>query len=170
MNALAWRIAPYLAAALFVGGVLFVAYSFGVERTEDRYEQQISEDKLKHAQEINAINEAHRLHERKAAEDLAAVGITHQEAIQHEKADADRIITDLRSGAVRMRNRLAFTQYGTSGLPAAAAATGQRDGPQGVGLQTADAELVLRIASDADQVADQLRACQAVVRADRVKP
>jgi prophage endopeptidase len=169
-------IAPYAIAVGIVAAILFGAYWFGVEVTTNEYTGRISQieadaaTKLAKANaDLASMQAKYRAQERDNTENMSAVDAAHQQAIHDTKITFENTIAGLRAGTIRLRGNLAASEFAAAGssLPSTGTGTGQRDAAKGVGLQQADAELVLRIASEADAVADQLRACQAVVRADR---
>lgn len=82
------------------------------------------------------------------------------------KAQVDGLVAGVRDGTVRVLPR--FT---CPAIPAAAARAGAggSDASSPRGLSAADAEFLVRFAGDADDVARQLAACQAVVAADRAQ-
>lgn len=124
-----------------------------------------ADTKAKHAKVLanlaeltrKAADEA-RAKERAHAAALSAIDQQHQEALTRVQTDHDRLVADLRRGAVRLREPWA--------CPAAvsnpAAAAGQRDAAAERRIEAAAA--VVRVGAEADA---QLAACQAVVRQDR---
>ena len=77
-------------------------------------------------------------------------------------AKRDRTIADLRSGAVRLRQK--FTCPAQSGvLPQAAAGQPGDQSASGGGLSEQAAEFLIRFASDADKAVNTLTACQAAL-------
>ncbi|MDR2838111.1 MAG: lysis protein [Azonexus sp.] len=119
---------------------------------------------------IIKLEENARATERAHAQSMAAASAQYQESLQHEKATKDRVIADLRAGALRLR----FPAANTAGERAdgdTTAALGPSaagcDGGAGGELSLAVAEFFVGLASEADEVVHQLAACQAVVIADR---
>lgn len=107
----------------------------------------------------DASERARRL-EQQHAEDMAAIATRYEQ----EKRDAtqaayDRALADVRAGRVRLREhwRCPVPAAATPGAPA-----GERD--DAAGLREQAAARVVRIGAEADA---QLRACQAVIAADR---
>lgn len=98
--------------------------------------------------------------ERARADRLSEIGETHEQ----DRADAETVpaavAADLRAGNLRLRQQWAGCE--TSRLSDAAAAAAERDAL--AKLRDEAAGRIVRIGRDAD---DQLRACQAVIRADR---
>ena len=105
-------------------------------------------------------SEAARAEEQQSAATMATIGDQNEEDRQAAEAVPDAVVADLRAGNLRLRNDLATCT--TARLSQAVAGTVERDA--GAQLREEVAGAAVRIAVDAD---DQLRACQAVVRADR---
>lgn len=104
--------------------------------------------------------QAARATEHKQADTLATIGVRHEEDRAAAPAVADAVVAGLRDGTLRLRNDLAACHTGR--LSETAAGTLERDAA--TQRREEFAGRVVRIGRDAD---DQLRACQAVVRADR---
>lgn len=101
-----------------------------------------------------------RATEQNLAENLAAIGVKHEEDRAAAPAVADAVVADVRTGDLRLRDGWAGCE--TQRLSDAAAAALERDA---AAERRADfAGAVVRAGRDAD---DQLRACQAVIAADR---
>lgn len=113
------------------------------------------------AAQVDQVNET-RATEHHQAETMATIGAKHEEDRAAAPAVADAVVADLRSGALRLRNDLAACH--TDLLSQAAAGTLERDAATQRRENFAGA--VVRAGRDAD---DQLRACQAVVAADRAE-
>lgn len=101
-----------------------------------------------------------RAAEHKAALLIDAIGTTHEEARQEAESVPAAVVSDLRAGNVRLRSEWAGCE--TQRLSDASAAARERDALAASREQLAGE--IVRIGRDAD---DQLRACQAVIRADR---
>ena len=120
---------------------------------------------------IQQLEEQGRVKERQHAQDMAVAEADYQEGLKHERAAKDRVIADLRSGALRLR--VAVTEANNtdnnSGNAAATLGTGTAggDGAARAELSDAAAEFLVGLAGEADEVTRQLSACQAVVVADR---
>ncbi len=108
---------------------------------------------------VDQVNEARAI-EHSQADTMATIGAKHEDDRAAAPAVADAVVADLRSGALRLRNDLAACH--TDLLSKAAAGTLERDAA--TQRREEFASRVVRIGRDAD---DQLRACQAVIQADR---
>jgi len=108
---------------------------------------------------VEQVNQT-RATEHTQADKLAAIGVKHEEDRAAAPAVADAVVADVRAGDLRLRDGWAGCE--TRRLSDAAAAAVERDA---AAQRRADfAGAVVRAGRDAD---DQLRACQAVVAADR---
>jgi len=108
---------------------------------------------------VEQVNKA-RATEHTQAETMVTIGAKHEEDRAAAPAVVDAVVADLRSGALRLRNDLAACH--TDLLSQTAAGTLERDAA--TQRREEFAGRVVRIGRDAD---DQLRACQAVIQADR---
>lgn len=117
---------------------------------------------------IKELEEQARASERKHAQDMADASTTYQKDLKHEKAEKDRVIADLRRGNLRLH--IAVTSP-VSAAGDSATAPGTRaarcDGETRGELSLEASEFLVGLASESDEVAHQLTACQAVVNADR---
>ena len=98
--------------------------------------------------------------ERAKARALADIGTQHEEARREAETVPAAVAADLRAGNLRLRKEWAGCE--TQRLSDAAAATLERDAL--AQLRDEAAGRIVRVGRDAD---DQLRACQAVILADR---
>lgn len=161
------RLLPYVAVVLFVGAALYGAYHHGVSVTADHYQRVITQQDADNSKALAAEQLRYRGLEQQHAADIAAIDQQHQQAIENEITSRDRTIADLRAGAVGLRDKFTTCQRTRGATAPAGTSASQRDAAASIELQRADAEFLVSIASEADRVADQLRACQGVVRADR---
>jgi hypothetical protein len=111
------------------------------------------------AAQVDEVNET-RATEHHQADTMASIGAKHEEDRAAAPAVADVVVADLRSGALRLRHDLAACH--TDLLSQTAAGALERDAA--TERREEFASRVVRIGRDAD---DQLRACQAVIAADR---
>jgi len=108
---------------------------------------------------VQQVNDT-RATEHHQAEELAAIGETHEKDRAAAEAVPAAVAAELRDGSLQLRHDLAACN--TSLLSQAAASAGQRDAPADLGVTLAGP--AIGIGRDAD---DQLRACQAVIMSDR---
>ncbi|MDM5178503.1 lysis system i-spanin subunit Rz [Massilia sp. DJPM01] len=166
----------YGVAIGLTGAAFVISFSFGHRVANLDYTAKLATI----TQQVAMQNEAHatrradleaqvRQSERARADEMAAIDQRHQEDIANREAISNRTIADLRSGVTGLRSKFTRCQRapGSNG-PAPTTSTGSSDATASIELRSEDASFLIRFASEADQVADQLRACQAVVRADRM--
>lgn len=167
----------WLAVLLLIAVVLAVFYSYGQqqfglgEKAERatwlaRENAQLTKANAK----IKQLEEKYRQREQDAADALAVISTQYQKDLNHVKTEKDRVIAALRGGAFRLRIPVAasLSAYGGSAAEAAAPACG-RDGGARAELSIEASEFLVGLASEADEVAKQLGACQAAINADRTK-
>ena len=119
---------------------------------------------------IQAAQAAARASEQKYAAGLATISTTYQEALTHAQTQHTADLAAIRSGALRLRVQYpaaASVLPGDGSASTTAATAGGRDGSQGSDLPGAVAVDLLTLADDADNIARQLAACQAVIVQDR---
>ncbi|UXA66023.1 hypothetical protein [Xanthomonas prunicola] len=129
----------------------------------DRAEGAASEQKAGTALGALAGEQAARATEHQQAETLSSIGEKHEQDRETAQAVPDAVVAELRSGALKLRDGWASCE--TQRLTEASAGAAERD----AAAERRDefAGSVVRVGRDAD---DQLRACQAVVAADRGSP
>lgn len=136
--------------------VFFIAWSWRGSRCEVATSGQTAATATAAVDQVNDT----RATEHAQADKMAAIGESHEKDRAAAPAVADAVVAGLRSGALRLRNDLAACH--TDLLSQTAAGVLERDAAAQRRAEFAGA--VVRAGRDAD---DQLRACQAVVAADR---
>ena len=128
-----------------------------------------NELKLANAHILN-LETAYRAAEQQYAQNQADISTKYQKEQQDAKRKTDALFASYRAGTFRLRDPGASgknTCGGASGQ--AATGTGGRDGSTTGELSGAAAEFLLGLTGEADAVAIQLSACQAVIVSDRSK-
>jgi hypothetical protein len=159
------RAAPYLAAVAAVIGLGTYVHHHGVEsgraEVQARFDLHLRQD----AEAIAAENAKDRAKEEATQAAFARVDQQHQETLKNAQAEYEKIIASLKSGAVRVRdNRAAVCRSEASPTPASPGSDQPGARSQ---LSEPDAEFLLSIGREADQVVTQLQACQALLKAER---
>lgn len=167
MPALLIRYAPHLVALACCAALLFGAYSHGVSTTDTAWQAKHNAALAKANQAAAEAQAGAREAERRAAEEINAIEGKLHDQEQAAAAERDRLLADLESGAVRLRDRFTCP---AGGVPGTAANPGQREPGKVGGLQQADVRLLVRLANEADAVTRQLQACQAILKSDRAVP
>jgi len=114
--------------------------------------------------------QAARNTEEKRVADMSALDAQYTKEMNDAKANADRVIADLRSGAVQLRQRFTCKPGSTSATGKAGASASLGVGQPACGLSAEDAGFLVSEAKRADSVVVQLQACQAIVKTDRYAP
>lgn len=174
------RALPYVLVLAAVAAVLLGAYAFGshvehqgrvaeVAGLKQQQQKALTDIDAAHRTQLQAATDLVRATELQAAERMAAMDKQKTKELNDAKNAAATDLAALRSGGIRVRDELACAGAGGAGGGASQAATGTGLGhatPAG-GLQDADAEFLLRVGAEADEVTLQLQACQAIVTQDR---
>lgn len=160
-----------LAGALLGGWSLDRAgYRRGVLAAELRYAARDADAAREAAVRIHTLQSQARAAEQAAAQRLAAVSTDYQRRLANAATENERMRRALAAGDLRLRFPRAEpgpadgARGGTAETGTAAAGC---NGPEAGELPRAVALDLWQLAADADAVAEQLAACQAVIRADR---
>jgi hypothetical protein len=160
---------PYVLAALVASLAALLGLWGWAELRGARAQTALAELARDHAQQQSAMaaeiqrlqDEAVQL-EREAAQELAALSARHAQETRDAQAITDRTLADLRSGTLRLRQRLAAAHCDT--VPGAAAGADGGDAAGGTGLRPEDADFLVRESARADSVVRRLTLCQDTIR------
>lgn len=151
------RIAAAVAAfALWSAAMFGAGWAWRGDRAEGREADQRAAGAEAVAAQVNQT----RATEHTQAETLAAIGAKHEEDRTAAAAVPAAVVAGVRDGSLQLRDDLATCN--TARLSQAVAGTIERD--QAAQLRAEVAGALVQIGRDAD---DHVRACQAVIRADR---
>lgn len=163
-----YTIGVAVALCLLLFATHFIAYEHGHKVGDMAAREELNQALEIQRERAEAAEQQTRDLEAKHRTDMAAADQRLTEALNDEREKSEAAVAAVRAGTVRVRDRFTCTATGSGQLPNTGTGTGPGDGaPTQRGLQAADIELVLRLAGEADEVAQRLRACQAIVRADR---
>ncbi|WP_099539884.1 lysis system i-spanin subunit Rz [Stenotrophomonas maltophilia] len=149
-------------AVVVVGLGLWSAAMFGAgwtwrgDRAEESEANQRGASALAVAEQVNQA----RAVEHRQADSLATIGAKHEEDRAAAETVPAAVVADLRAGRLQLRNDLATCH--TARLSEAAAGAVERDARAELRPEVVGA--AVRIVTDAE---DHVRACQAVIAADR---
>lgn len=146
----------FLVVAVWSAGMFGAGWAWRGDRAEGVEARQQADARAAQVEQVNQT----RATEHTQADTMATIGANHEEDRAASPAVADAVVAGLRDGTLRLRNDLAACHTGL--LSQAAAGTLERDAA--TQRREEFAGRVVRIGRDAD---DQLRACQAVIQADR---
>jgi len=125
---------------------------------------------LKEAQALNkeivSLQQRARKAEAAHAMALQSVSTSYQEKLNEVKRDKDKFVADVRRGAIRLRIPTSVQASRSSATTTGASAC-RCDVQAGTELPSAVVEFLYSEASRADEIVEQLTACQAVVIEDR---
>lgn len=167
---------PYILLAV---AVLWAISLFGVgkwQRADGRAAERVEWQAKEVAQvtaanaAIKRLNDEARAKERASADAMAALSakLSTERAANEARRKADAAA--IRAGDLRLRIPASACSSGGSETGPPRHTAGGGDGAATVELPRAITGDLLDLANDADQVADQLRACQAVILSDRSAP
>lgn len=148
-------------ALTVVAGVFLAGYQYSNHTWQAKWSARDASDAKASALE----SERARADEHKAAETAAAIDKAYQQGAAHAKANADRIIADLHTGNLRLRQSFTCTISSVS-VSSTNSAARISDAARTCGLSTADAEFLIRFAERADKVAMQLKAAQQFIQCE----
>lgn len=128
----------------------------------DRSERDEADNLLSNTTQVLQQERLARTDEHKQAENLAAIGAKHEEDRTAAATVPAAVAAGVRDGSLQLRDDLATCN--TARLSEAAAGAVERD--QAAQLRAEVAGALVQIGRDAD---DHIRACQAVIAADRAE-
>lgn len=154
-----WRLSTYALAVLAVIAIGAALYFRGDSAISDARADKAESERDSARAEVNALKAARDTEQRKAkeAQAIAAKYEDEKRAIETESA---RVVADLRAGNLRLRRELGALY--TAQLSGTAASASISDDQAQRGAEIAAA--IVRVGAESDA---QLRACQAVIEADR---
>jgi len=157
----------FLCICTALAGVCLFAFGLyiGTSATASTYQARIIKMEYDQAKALAKSNADAVAKKQQDEQRFYEIDSQHQEALSDAKKAYELDVAAVRAGTDRVRER--FTCNGTGSLPSVATGTGGSDATQDGGLRADDAEFLVRFAYRADEVAQSLAACQAVVRADR---
>jgi len=154
-----WRLSTYALAVLAVIAIVAALYFRGDSAISDARADKAESERDSARAEVNDLKASRDAEHRKAkeAQAIAAKYEDEKRAIETESA---RTVADLRAGHLRLRRELGALY--TSQLSGSAASASVSDDQAQRGAEIAAAAVRVGAESDA-----QLRACQALIEADR---
>lgn len=163
----------YLLGVILVMAAIGVAgwkgYSLGQTVVRAEWQQQALAESITNAAKYKELSDKYRAMEQTNAARIAAVSKTYQSKLQGATNAKLAAESALRDGTLRLR-LTEPARCEASGDPAPTPSPGaeRRDGSAtGELLGPTDSAFLVALASEADSVAIQLAACQAVIRSDR---
>jgi len=173
-------IIPFKFKALAAGAVV-LGFFFTGWHIRDRFaEAEVAILTSHHTAVINNLNVTHRdallaetnrrlTIERARIQDINILDTKYTEELNNAKLETENALAAVAAGELRLRNRFTCNSAASAsgaGVATSPGASVDNAGEKG-GLQGTDAAFLVRLASEADAVVTQLRACQAVIAGDR---
>lgn len=148
----------------------------GVAGVETKWQQREATQQVQHAAQINSLQQAVRQAEHDSAVALNDIALDYERQLTDAKTRHAADVAAIRAGTLRLRDPAAAPVPACAGAAAEIGpGAGRRDGgttgqlpAAPAGLLSGDAsEFLVDLATDADDVARQLAACQQVIVEDR---
>ena len=141
----------YLIAALVLGLVLALWRIDSVSAARDQASTRADDAEQRERGLQQVLDD-----ERAISKTQADIDTAYQKGITDAQDQLNSTLSDLRADVIRLRKRFSCP---TSSMQATAAGATDSDDAEAGGLQREDAEFLVRLASDADAIALQLKAC-----------
>jgi hypothetical protein len=149
-------------------GFFVVLLAFGAGwRTASNYAGNVYDKERAEAREQAAAALAKaqsdaRAQEQRNVKRMGEIDRAYQDKLKHKDRERVAAVAAARAGGLYIHAACPAT-----GVSGTATGTGSGDGTTRIRLPDADADFLLGLAAEADQVAEQLHACQSIVRSDR---
>jgi len=150
-------------------------YRRGAAETEASWQAREIRQQAAAEKERKRIEDDYRARERAWSSFHQKIAEDYQKEVEDARKTKERDVAAARSGALRLRDRTA--SCASAGLqpdrgqpPGATSAAPVRDVHAGSELSGEASAFLLGLVDEADEVARQLGACQALIRADRTQP
>jgi len=162
-------LAGAIAVLLAIGGAGWKGYQMGGNSVRVEWQAQALTESNANAAKYKELSDKYRAAEQAGAARIAAVSKTYQSKLQGANNAKLAAESALRDGTLRLRlTEPARREAGGSDTDQASPGSRGRDGSTaGELLGPADSAFLVALASEADTVALQLTACQAVIRSGR---
>lgn len=137
---------------------------------EARWQYKAVQEASNAGRQIQQAQDTARKAEQLSASRLVSVSEEFQRKLSNAKRTQDADVAAVRAGTLRLRDPGTVTLCaGADRAAEAGSGSGRCDGRAAGEFSDATAEFLLELTANADQVAEQLAACQKIVRADRSK-
>ena len=168
----------YAALGIAAVGVLWGLYSAvdsrgyqrGVAETETAYAARDARQRAEFDRELSQVRAEKDRIEQDHAKRVADIAVQHAKEAENARRKHAAMVDGLRTGAIQLRgvDTRCPAEPGQGGsAQTGSPAGGSNDSAGGVIFGPLDAAFLVDLAAEADAVAGQLTACQAVIRADR---
>ena len=155
-----------LCLALWLGA-LYKAYSFGVSNERTRWQLVESKKMAALGEKIMQLNNKKYDIEQQRVKEMADLTANYQQEIKKNENKANAVLANVRAGAIKLRIATVRPASGAGAASQTGASIRIDSKETAAELSQQSAEFLIGQASAADQVVDQLTACQAQLLADR---
>ena len=132
------------------------------------WETRLAEENANAAKSIQAAEESARQKEHDSAQRIQSISADYQRKLANEKTKYKSVDARVADGSFRLLDSSATAVCpDNGGTPQASAPAGGSNGAEGCKLSANTSRSLWFLATNADDVATQLAACQAVIEADR---
>lgn len=153
-----------LGAVLLAASLFFSGWHLGARLKQGEWDQERANQATALSSALAASNAKVLAAEHAANQRIAAIGARYETQLQEQRNAENRMVHLNASGGLFI-NAHCPANRPSSGDPAAR--TASSDGATRVRLSESDGRFLIAYAASADQVANQLAACQAVIKGDR---
>lgn len=165
---------PYV----WLGGLLVIVLCFGTGYISGRQDgQKITAAKYEAAQRkadaqvattLAAAQDRVNMIQQASQQAMIEASQTYQKELQNVTRIKNKTISDLRAGAVRLRDPGKYA-LGPNPMPKTGTGTSGHNGEAGGDISEQSAEFLLSLAAEADAIVHQLNACQKIIIQDRAQ-
>jgi len=145
-------------------GAFFMGFHYASVSIHGQWDKEKAENNAKTAQIINEANNKVFMAEHAANDRIAAIGALYEKKLK-EQQNAKTNLDQLNTTSGMFINAI-LPSYCTP-TSNAASSPSIRNGATRVRLSESDGRFLIQIAAEADQIANQLTQCQAVIQSDR---
>lgn len=184
MNPISLVPGPYRTASYFVASAILVvavaaavnkaytwAYNNGVNSERTTWQKRESSELAEANKKIIELNVEARNQQTQNAINLQTISTYYEESKRNAKLKNDKVVADLNSGVIRLRDKYAKTSTCETTYPGRTGETatgpGEHNAETGTEFSSTAAGFLYDLAVEADEIVEQLSACQAVVLEDR---
>ncbi len=153
-----------VAIGLIVALLVGVGYRYGSMSVQSEWDKEKAELNAQAAKQIEEANNRVRAIEREANSRVAQTEQLFNKKLKEKDLEEANALDRARTGGLFIN---AKCPSGSDSMPGASSSSGSGDGETRVELPQADGEFLIRLASEADRVTEQLSACQKLLEDER---
>jgi len=160
------RFAPWLllASLAFFTALYQIAYHRGQSQGEQAVQALWDAEKLVQLQEYASLQSRYNQVTAQLKQDAKALSEDLRSKLNETEQEYQAVVSDLRSGNLRLRQQWQSCSTSLSRASSDPGAASGNDDPDQAGVSSEAVERILRIGTEADQVAIRLQSCQEYVK------